>query len=183
MTRNGVEAAVAVAIFVTEPKSMSAWSTAYDAVQVMDALGARLAVAGQNSSRRLVVGDGERTREGHVARVRQLEAVIKNVARRAVRRIDRRLIDRQSRALGRSRGLRVGRMTNEPPAGVPVADALFTIVPKSRSACVTECDAVQVATSPGARSTTSHVGAASTLSSLTETPVIVTLPVFSTTYW
>ena len=35
---------------VTEPESRSAWVTVYDAVHVIDALGARLAVAGQASS-------------------------------------------------------------------------------------------------------------------------------------
>src|SRR5438128_1405375 len=36
-----------VALFVTEPASRSAWLTGYVAVQVMNAPGARLAVAGQ----------------------------------------------------------------------------------------------------------------------------------------
>ena len=37
----------AEATFVTEPESRSAWVIVYDAVQVIDAAGARLAVAGQ----------------------------------------------------------------------------------------------------------------------------------------
>ena len=41
---------VAEATLVTEPASRSAWVIVYDAVQVIDAPGARLAVAGQASS-------------------------------------------------------------------------------------------------------------------------------------
>ena len=41
---------MAEAMLVTEPASRSAWVTVYDAVQVIDAPGARLAVAGQDSS-------------------------------------------------------------------------------------------------------------------------------------
>ena len=70
-----------------------------------------------------------------------------------------------------------------PPAGLPVAEALLTTVPASRSAWVTVCDAVHVALSPGARVVTSQVGSASTLSSLTVTSLIVTLPVLVTRYW
>ena len=73
--------------------------------------------------------------------------------------------------------------TSVPPAGVPVAEALFVTEPASRSAWVTVWTAVQVADSVGARVVTSQTGAASTLSSLTETPLIVTLPVLVTTYW
>ncbi len=41
---------VAEATLVTEPASRSAWVIVYDAVQVIDAPGARLAVAGHDSS-------------------------------------------------------------------------------------------------------------------------------------
>ena len=70
-----------------------------------------------------------------------------------------------------------------PPAGVPVAEALFVTEPASRSAWLTVWPAVQVATASGASVVTSQTGVASTLSSLTATPLIVTLPVLVTTYW
>ena len=41
---------VAEAMLVTEPESRSAWVIVYDAVQVIDPPGARLAVAGHDSS-------------------------------------------------------------------------------------------------------------------------------------
>ena len=41
---------LAEATLVTEPESRSAWVIVYDAVHVIDAPGARLAVAGQDSS-------------------------------------------------------------------------------------------------------------------------------------
>src|SRR5512139_451968 len=41
---------LAVAVLVTEPESRSPWVMVYEAVQVIEAPGARLAVAGQDSS-------------------------------------------------------------------------------------------------------------------------------------
>ena len=63
-----------------------------------------------------------------------------------------------------------------------VAEATFTILPASRSACVTVYDAVQVSDSPGASPV---VGGQITTSRLSLTkiwPGTVTLPVFVTTY-
>ena len=51
---------MAEATLVTEPASRSAWVIVYDAVQVIDAPGARLAVAGQDSSVALSSLDRER---------------------------------------------------------------------------------------------------------------------------
>ena len=63
-----------------------------------------------------------------------------------------------------------------------VAEATFTILPASRSACVTEYDAVQVSESPGASPVVAGQITTSRLSSTEIWPGTVTLPVFVTTY-
>ena len=76
--------------------------------------------------------------------------------------------------------------TGSPVGGVPTADAVFTIVPASTSACVTTYVAVPVTCAPGANTPAAPghdenvTSDRPTIGSDTSTPVSVTLPVFVT---
>ena len=106
----------AVAVFVTEPASRSAWVAPYVAEQVIVAPGARLAVGRAALVGRLVVADRERPVDGDVAGVGDEVAVGQGVADRVVRDRGRALVDRQRRGLDAGRGRAVGRV-DEGPAG------------------------------------------------------------------
>ena len=74
----------------------------------------------------------------------------------------------------------VSSSVTSPPLGlVPVASAVFSREPASRSACVTVCCNVPVVDSPGANVVTPNVTGPSRSSS-TVTPVKVTSPVLVT---
>ena len=67
----------------------------------------------------------------------------------------------------------------EPPGGVPVTEALLTMLPESRSAWVTTCVAVQVVDPPGASDVAGQVMPVA-LGSLTVIELSVVAPVFFT---
>ena len=69
-----------------------------------------------------------------------------------------------------------------PLLGVPLPVATLVILPASRSACVTVCIAEQVALAFGTRFAGVQLLIAPSLSSFTDTPLIVTLPVFFSVY-
>ena len=69
----------------------------------------------------------------------------------------------------------------EPAILVHEAEALLTIAPASRSACVTVCEAVQVIDAPGASDSVAGQVTVTLLSLTVNGPSSVTLPVFVTT--
>lgn len=66
-----------------------------------------------------------------------------------------------------------------PLGGVPTTDAVFTILPASRSACVTVCVPLHVVETPGSNEFAAQETPA-TFGSLTAMALMVTLPVFFT---
>ena len=165
---------VAEAMLVTEPASRSAWVIVYDAVQVIDAPGARLAVAGHDSSVALssvtVNGPANVTLPdvGHQIAVRD------HVAQPRIRQVGVAVftIDNAGSAPPSPSRCRSARS----PCPF-VAEATLVTEPASRSAWVIVYDAVQVIDAPGARLAVAGQDSSVALSSLTVNgPDNVTLP-------
>ena len=129
---------LAVAVFATEPASISACDTEYDAEHVVDAPGANDTTGHVTADR---PGNGSATPtdgQRHVARVRHHERVRHRVTRRRHRRGT---ADFTIEIEGSGTTVTVVvsvSVTAAPTGGVPLAAAVLTIEPESTSACVTE---------------------------------------------
>ena len=172
---------VAVAVFTTEPASTSDWVTVYVAEHVVVPAGANV-VVGQDTADKPASGSLTPTPDNDTLPVLVTKNEYETDSPAAVTLFG--VADLSTVIDGKDVAVTVTEswaVTAAPVGGVPLAVAVFEIVPASMSAWVTVYVAEQVVVAAGAKVMTGQVTAVRPGSgSLTAIPVRVTLPVFVT---